>query len=97
MTLLRAAILSLAALFTLAGCQNMTQQDQAELAGVVLGAGAGLILADAFDANPAWTVGTALAGAALGQQVARTNSTGECAYYQGRNSAGQAVYRVGPC
>jgi hypothetical protein len=60
-----------------------------------IGAGAGLLLADAFDANPAWTVGTALAGAAIGQQVARNNSTGECAYYQGRNSAGQAVYRVG--
>jgi phosphonate transport system permease protein len=39
----------------------------------------------------------ALAGAAIGQQVARNNSTGECAYYQGRNSAGQAVYRTGPC
>jgi osmotically inducible lipoprotein OsmB len=97
MTLIRSAILSLAAVLVLAGCQTMTQQDQTELAGTVIGAGAGLLLADAFDANPAWTVGTALAGAAIGQQVARNNSTGECAYYQGRNSAGQAVYRTGPC
>jgi hypothetical protein len=48
--------------FVLAGCQTMTQQDQNELAGTVIGAGAGLLLADAFDANPAWTVGTALGG-----------------------------------
>ncbi len=86
-----------AAVLVMAGCQNMTQQEQNELAGVVIGAGAGLLLADAFDANPAWTVGTALAGAAIGQQVARNNSTGECAYYAGRNYAGQPVYRTGPC
>lgn len=86
-----------ASALALAGCQTLTQQEQAELTGVVLGAGAGLLLASAFDANPAWTVGTALAGAAIGQQVARNNSTGECAYYAGRNSSGQAVYRVGPC
>jgi osmotically inducible lipoprotein OsmB len=87
----------LATVMALAGCQNLTQQEQNELAGTIIGAGAGLLLAEAFDANPAWTVGTALAGAAIGQQVARNNSTGECAYYAGRNYAGQAVYRTGPC
>ena len=87
----------LASALAVSGCQNMTQQDQAELVGTVIGAGAGLLLADAFDANPTWTVITALGGAAVGQQVARNNSTGECAYYVGRNSRGQAVYRTGPC
>jgi osmotically inducible lipoprotein OsmB len=97
MNIMRAGLIGLASLVALTGCQTMTQQDQNEIAGTVIGAGAGLLLADAFNANPAWTVGTALAGAAIGQQVARNNSTGECAYYQGRNSAGQAVYRTGPC
>jgi Predicted outer membrane lipoprotein len=97
MTTIRAAILGIASVVALAGCQPLSQQDQSELAGTVIGAGAGLLLADAFDANPAWTVGTALAGAAIGQQVARNNRTGECAYYVGRNSVGQPVYRTGPC
>jgi len=97
MKVMRAAGLALVSVLVLAGCQTMTQQDRNEATGTLIGAGAGLLLADAFDANPAWTVGTALAGAAIGQQVARNNSTGECAYYQGRNSAGQAIYRTGPC
>lgn len=97
MNVIRAAGLALVSMLVLAGCQTMTQQDRNEATGTIIGAGAGLLLADAFDANPAWTVGTALAGAAIGQQVARNNSTGECAYYQGRNSAGQAIYRTGPC
>lgn len=97
MYLMRAMFFALVSVLALAGCQNLTQNQQSELAGTVIGAGAGLLLADAFDANPAWTVGTALAGAAIGQQVARNNATGECAYYAGRNAAGQAVYRVAPC
>ena len=86
-----------AGVLALTGCQTMTQQDQAELVGVIAGAGAGLLLADAFDANPAWTVATALGGAVIGQQVARNSVTGECAYYAGRDSQGRAVYRTGPC
>ncbi|KPQ16526.1 MAG: hypothetical protein HLUCCO18_07710 [Rhodobacteraceae bacterium HLUCCO18] len=97
MNTIRAAFLGIASVLALAACQPLTQQDQSDLAGTVIGAGAGLLLADAFDANPAWTVGTALAGAAIGQRVARNTSTGECAYYVGRNSAGQPVYRTGPC
>lgn len=97
MSYIRAALFSLVAVALLAGCQTMTRQDQNEAVGTVLGAGAGLLLADAFNANPAWTVGTALAGAAIGQQVARNTSTGECAYYAGRNTAGQAVYQIRPC
>jgi hypothetical protein len=86
----------LAAILALAGCQNMTAQDQANL-GLLTGAGAGFLLADAFDANPAWTVVATLGGAAVGQQVARNNATGQCAYYAGRDSLGRALYRTGPC
>lgn len=86
----------LAAILALAGCQNMTAQDQANL-GMLTGAGAGFLLADAFDANPAWTVVATLGGAAVGQQVARNNATGQCAYYAGRDSLGRALYRTGPC
>jgi osmotically inducible lipoprotein OsmB len=97
MHVVRTIAFAAVSVLALSGCQTLTQNQQSELAGTVIGAGAGLLLADAFDANPAWTVGTALAGAAIGQQVARNNRTGECAYYQGTNYAGQAVYRVGPC
>jgi hypothetical protein len=86
----------LAAILALAGCQNMTAQDQANL-GMLTGAGAGFLLADAFDANPAWTVVATLGGAAVGQQVARNNATGQCAYYAGRDSLGRPLYRTGPC
>jgi hypothetical protein len=93
----RAILFGVTAVLTLAGCQAMTQQERSELTGTVLGAGAGLLLADAFDANPAWSVAAGLGGAAIGQQVARNTSTGECAYYAGRNASGQPVYRTGPC
>jgi hypothetical protein len=93
---LRAISLVFAAIVALTGCQNLTAQDQANL-GLAAGAAGGLLLADAFDANPAWTVVSALGGAAIGQQVARNRNTGECAYYAGTNSAGEPVYRTGPC
>ena len=93
---LRAIPLVFAAGLATAGCQNLTVQDQANL-GLAAGAAGGLLLADAFDANPAWTVVTALGGAAIGQQVARNQATGQCAYYAGTNSAGEPVYRVGAC
>lgn len=94
---LRAFLLSIAAVLTLAACQTISPQDRNQIAGTVLGAGAGLLLADAFDANPAWSVAAGLGGAAIGQQVARNTQTNECAYYAGRNAAGEAVYRTGPC
>jgi osmotically inducible lipoprotein OsmB len=92
----RAIPIMFAAALATAGCQNLTAQDQANL-GLAAGAGAGLLLADAFDANPAWTVVSALGGAAIGQQVARNQNTNQCAYYAGTNAQGQAVYRTGPC
>jgi len=55
------------------------------------------LIADAFDANPAWTVLATVGGAAIGTQVARNTQTGQCAYYQGDNQFGQPVYSTGPC
>lgn len=71
-----------AASFTLAGCAGMTPQQQIAT-GAILGAGAGLLTANAFNANPTWTVLTVLAGAAAGTLVAKNNQTGECAYANG--------------
>lgn len=75
----------IAALATSA-CVPLSGQDRSNL-GLVGGAGAGLLLASAFDANPAWTVGATLAGAAIGTQVARNTQTGQCAYSNGDGTA----------
>lgn len=88
--------LVLAGTLAATGCQNLTAQDQANL-GLAAGAGAGFLLADAFDANPAWTVVSSLGGAVVGQQVARNANTNQCAYYAGRNASGQAVYNTAAC
>jgi hypothetical protein len=92
-----AILITFAAAFALSGCMTVSPQQRNEIAGSVVGAGAGLLLADAFNANPVWSVGAGLAGAAIGQRVARNTATGECAYYAGRNAQGQAVYRTGAC
>lgn len=83
-------VLLIAALAATA-CQPLSNQDRANL-GLVGGAGAGLLLASAFDANPAWTIGATLAGAAIGTQVARNTQTGQCAY-----SNGDGTYYVAAC
>ncbi|QXT40803.1 glycine zipper 2TM domain-containing protein [Gymnodinialimonas ceratoperidinii] len=72
-------------------CQPLSPQDRSNL-GLVGGAGAGLLLADAFDANPAWTVLATVGGAAIGTQVARNTQTGQCAY-----SNGDGTYYVAAC
>ena len=87
------APIALVAAMAIAAC---TPQDASNL-GLVAGAGGGLLLADAFNANPAWTIAAAVGGAAIGQQVGRNSATGQCAYYAGTNQFGQAVYRTGPC
>lgn len=85
-----APVLLIAAV-AITACQPLSPQDRSNL-GLVGGAGAGLLLASAFDANPAWTVGATLAGAAIGTQVARNTQTGQCAY-----SNGDGTYNVAPC
>ncbi len=74
----------------LAGCINTN--DNRELTGAAVGAGAGLVGAAVFDANPGWTVISTLAGAAAGTLVARNTQTDECAY-----ANGDGTYRTVPC
>ncbi|AHM04365.1 hypothetical protein roselon_02012 [Roseibacterium elongatum DSM 19469] len=87
---LLAPIALVAALGT-AGCQSLSPQDQANL-GLLAGAGAGLITANALNANANWTILAALGGAAVGTLVARNMQTGNCAY-----SNGDGTYTVRPC
>ena len=85
------ASLALVAVLATAGCQNLSAQDQANL-GLLGGAAAGLITAQALNANDNWTILAALGGAAVGTMVARNNATGDCAY-----SNGDGTYRNAPC
>ena len=70
------------ALLALAACDDMNE-DQRAVAGAVVGTAAGLLVADAFDANDNWTVVSALAGAAAGTLVARNSEARDCAYARG--------------
>lgn len=81
----------LVAATAISACQPLSPQDRTNL-GLVGGAGAGLLVASAFDANPQWTILSTVAGAAIGTQVARNSQTGQCAY-----SRGDGTYDVGPC
>jgi len=80
--------LTAASAFALAGCSDLTEQEQ----GAIFGAGAGAIAAQAFDANLGWTVVTAAAGAAAGALIARNSQTNQCAYSDGRGG-----YVTRPC
>lgn len=83
--------LAAAASLATAGCDRLTPQQQIA-AGALLGAGAGLLTANALKANSSWTLLTALAGAAAGTLVARNLQTGECAY-----ANGDGTYYTAPC
>ncbi|MFD1510617.1 glycine zipper 2TM domain-containing protein [Lacimonas salitolerans] len=71
-----------AALFGLAACENLTPE-QRTVAGVAGGAAAGLIAADALNADDDWRLIAGLAGAAAGTLVAQNRQTGNCAYARG--------------
>ncbi|SFP56902.1 glycine zipper 2TM domain-containing protein [Tranquillimonas alkanivorans] len=81
---MRAKIFGLvsAAALTLAGCENLTD-DQQMFVGGLGGATAGLITAEVLDADDDWRLIAALAGATAGTLVARNNDTGMCAYARG--------------
>ncbi|MBF9043997.1 glycine zipper 2TM domain-containing protein [Rhodobacterales bacterium HKCCE4037] len=85
-----APVLLIAAI-AVSACQPLSPQDRSNL-GLLGGAGAGLLLADAFNANPQWTILATVAGAAVGTQVARNTQTGQCAY-----SNGDGTYYVAAC
>ncbi|MCB1396773.1 MAG: glucose-6-phosphate isomerase [Rhodobacteraceae bacterium] len=78
------------ATLTLGAC-TMTSNERAVVGGLA-GAAGGLILADALNANPNWTIVAALGGATAGALVARNARTGECAYANGRGQ-----YYTRPC
>lgn len=75
-------IVALVGAFGLSAC-TMTSNERA-VAGGLAGAAGGLVLANALDANPNWTIVAALGGAAAGALVARNAGTNECAYSDGR-------------
>jgi hypothetical protein len=84
--------LACAAAMTLAACEATTQDDRAAL-GAVAGGAAGVLAANALDANPEWTLIAGLAGAAAGTVVARsTVNSSTCAY-----SRGDGTYYTAPC
>jgi osmotically inducible lipoprotein OsmB len=75
----------------LQGCENLTAE-QRIVVGVTAGAAAGLITAEALDADDDWRLIAALAGAAAGTMVAQNTATGQCAY-----SRGDGTYFTAPC
>ncbi|MHA6261684.1 glycine zipper 2TM domain-containing protein [Arenibacterium sp. CAU 1754] len=77
--------------FGLAACENLTTE-QRTVVGVAGGAAAGLIAADALDADRDWKIIAALAGAAAGTLVAQNTATQQCAY-----ARGDGTYYQAPC
>lgn len=80
-----------ASLLFLAGCEGMTSTERTVM-GATGGAAAGLITAEALDANDNWRIIAGLAGAAAGTAVARNPKTQECAY-----ARGDGTYYKAPC
>ena len=80
-----------ASVLALAGCENMTTDEQLVIGGLG-GATAGLLTAEALDADRDWRIISALAGATAGTLVARNTSTRQCAY-----SRGDGTYYRAPC
>ncbi len=79
------------AVLLLSACENMSQEGRV-VAGAAGGAAAGLIAAEAFDADSDWKLISALAGAAAGTVVAQNNARNTCAY-----ARGDGTYYEAPC
>lgn len=81
---MRRAFLALTAATALAtaGCDTMSDE-QRTIVGLTAGAAAGLITAEALNADDDWRLIAALAGAAAGTLVAQNTATGTCAYARG--------------
>ncbi|MGR3452714.1 glycine zipper 2TM domain-containing protein [Pseudooceanicola sp.] len=76
----------------LAGCANTMNPQANTVAGVAGGAAAGLIAAEALEANDNWRLIAALGGAAAGTMVAQNQQTRQCAY-----ARGDGTYYTAPC
>ena len=83
--------LAAAGVLALAGCENMTTGEQMTIGGLG-GATAGLVTAEALDADDDWRLIAALGGATAGMLVARNTESQRCAYARGDGS-----YYVAPC
>ncbi len=75
-------LVALTGAFGLSAC-TMTSNERAVMGGLA-GAAGGLVVANALDANPNWTIVAALGGAAAGALVARNANGNDCAYSDGR-------------
>lgn len=84
--------LTCAAALAVAGCAEMTQQQQRDMSGALIGGGLGLITAKALDADDDWVIISTLAGAAAGTLVARNTANNTCAY-----ARGDGTYYRAPC
>ena len=83
--------LAAAGILALAGCEGMSPQSRTA-AGLAGGAAAGLITAEALDADDDWRLISALAGAAAGTVVAQNTESNMCAY-----ALGDGTYYRAPC
>ena len=81
----------IAALAALSACDDLSSE-QRTIVGLAGGAAAGLITAEALDADDNWRLIAALAGAAAGTLVAQNSATDNCAY-----ARGDGTYSVAPC
>ncbi|MFN2288462.1 MAG: glycine zipper 2TM domain-containing protein [Chromatocurvus sp.] len=83
--------LAMASSLVLAGCDTMSPGART-VAGAAGGAAAGLITAEALDADDNWRLIAALGGAAAGTVVAQNRQNNMCAY-----SRGDGTYYRAPC
>ena len=74
----------------LVGCVSENQERQ--VTGAVIGGGLGLITSKVLGADNDWVVVSTLAGAAAGALVAKNQQTGLCAY-----ARGDGTYYRAPC
>jgi hypothetical protein len=83
--------LMLFAPLALAACEGMTPTERTTTA-LVGGAAAGLITAEALEADNNWRLIAGLTGAAVGTMVAHNTATDMCAY-----ARGDGTYYYAPC
>lgn len=88
----RMTAMAAVAAMTVAGCSDLSSNQQDQVAAGLFGAGAGAVGAKILGANAGWTTVAAAAGAATGALIARNKQTGECAY-----SDGQGGYYTAAC
>jgi outer membrane lipoprotein SlyB len=93
MSTLKTTLAGLAVLLALPACDpNALSPEARTVAGVAGGAAAGLIAAEALEADDNWRLIAALGGAAAGTLVAQNTQTQMCAF-----ARGDGTYYTAPC